>query len=217
MLWGEMTSIDPRLALERLVRERGEDYAGLSRLIGRNAAYVQQFVKRGTPRQLAEGDRRTLARYFAVDESVLGGPAVETGSGLVPVPRLDVQASAGPGAIGGDEREVGRLGFDAAWLKRVARDPAMVSMIEVKGDSMAPTLADGDEILVDRSESGRRLRDGIFVLRMEDGLLVKRLAPDPSGGGLAVRSDNPAYPSWQCAPDGIDIVGRVVWAGRRIG
>lgn len=47
---------DGRAALERLIEERGEDYAGLSRLIGRNPAYVQQFIKRGTPRRLAEED-----------------------------------------------------------------------------------------------------------------------------------------------------------------
>ena len=48
---------DPRALLERLIRERREDYAGLSRLIGRNPAYVQQYIKRGTPRRLSEGDR----------------------------------------------------------------------------------------------------------------------------------------------------------------
>lgn len=44
---------DPRALLERLIGERGEDYAGLSRLIGRNPAYVQQYIKRGTPKRLA--------------------------------------------------------------------------------------------------------------------------------------------------------------------
>src|SRR4029079_4104983 len=69
-----MSAIDQRRALERLIQDRHEDYAGLSRLIGRNAAYIQQFIKRGTPRKLDEEDRKTLARYFGVDESVLGGP-----------------------------------------------------------------------------------------------------------------------------------------------
>ena len=50
--------IDARAALERLIEERGEDYAALSRLIGRNAAYIQQFIKRGTPKRLSEEDRR---------------------------------------------------------------------------------------------------------------------------------------------------------------
>src|SRR3954454_18231006 len=65
---------DPRAALAALIEARGEDYAGLSRLIGRNSAYIQQFIKRGTPRRLAEQDRRRLAAYFGVEESLLGGP-----------------------------------------------------------------------------------------------------------------------------------------------
>ena len=56
---------DPRLVLERLCAERGEDFAGLSRMLGRNAAYIQQFVRRGVPRRLGEEERRKLAAYFA--------------------------------------------------------------------------------------------------------------------------------------------------------
>ena len=91
-----MAETDGRTALARLIGERGEDYAGLSRLIGRNAAYIQQFIKRGTPRRLAEADRRILARYFGVAEAMLGAPDTEPGPGLRPVPRLDVDVAAAP-------------------------------------------------------------------------------------------------------------------------
>src|SRR3954469_14393361 len=102
-----MTNDDARAALQQLIEERGEDYVGLSRLLGRNAAYVQQYIKRGTPRRLAEEDRRLLARYFGVDEALLGGPPAATGEdALVAVPRLDVQASAGPGALEAEERRL---------------------------------------------------------------------------------------------------------------
>ena len=45
-----MDSIEQRAALERLIRERGEAYAGLSRLIGKNPSYIQQFFMRGSPK-----------------------------------------------------------------------------------------------------------------------------------------------------------------------
>jgi len=215
-----MAEADPRAALQRLIEERGEDYAGLSRLLGRNAAYVQQYVKRGTPRRLAEEDRRLLARYFGVPEALLGGPSSELSGeapALVRVPRLDVGASAGPGALADEERLHGHLAFDEIWLRRFGCDPGRLSAIRVEGDSMRPTLADGDDILVDASEAGRRLRDGIYVLRREGALLVKRLALSPAAGRIAVFSDNPDYPSWpDCDPAGIDVVGRVVWVGRRL-
>ena len=114
-----------RTALARLIVERGEDYAGLSRLIGRNAAYIQQFIKRGSPRRLAEADRRILARYFGVEEAVLGAPETEPGAGLRPVPRLDVDAAAGAGAFDGDERGGGHIAFEPdlwRWARTKLRD-----------------------------------------------------------------------------------------------
>jgi phage repressor protein C with HTH and peptisase S24 domain len=49
-------------------------------------------------------------------------------------------------------------------------------------------------------------------------LVVKRLAMNPAARTVSIRSDNPAYPAWpDCDPAATTIVGRVVWAGRRIG
>ena len=213
--------MDARTQLERLIRERGEDYSGLSRLLGRNAAYVQQFIKRGIPRRVAEEDRRILARYFGAPEAMRGGPEAvpDRMAGHVVVPQLDVGASAGPGAVPGEERARSHLAFDARWLRGLGTgDPRQLSTIRVDGDSMAPTLAEGDEILVDRADGADRLRDGIYVLRMDEALLVKRLAVNPAARTVSIRSDNAAYPGWpDCPLSSIQVVGRVVWTGRRIG
>ena len=210
-----------RNTLDRLIRDRGEDYAALSRLIGRNPAYIQQFIHRGSPRKLAEDDRKLLARYLGVDESLLGGPvAVPVAGDLLAVPRLAVEASAGPGAIANREEPTSRFGFDARWLRSVASSPQNVSAIAVRGESMLPTLSEGDEILVDGGDAADRLRDGIYVLRVEEALLVKRIALNPAGLGgrrLSIRSDNPAYPDWEeCDPATVEIIGRVIWVGRRM-
>lgn len=224
-----MDESEARTNLERLIQERGENYGALSRLIGRNAAYIQQFVKRGTPRKLDEADRRLLARYFGVDEAVLGAPDDATRSGggglarrlgrtVIDVPRLALGASAGAGALDQDEAAAGVLSFDAGWLRALGGRPDMLSIIRVDGESMAPTLADGDEIMVDRSDGDERLRDGVYVLRMEDVLMVKRVALTPRRGRLSIRSDNPLYPAWEDLDAAqIALVGRVIWAGRRLG
>lgn len=78
-----MSEIDQRSVVERLIRERRDDYANLSRLLGRNPAYMQQFIKRGIPRKLAEEDRRRLATYFNIDERELGGPVTAGPDGAV--------------------------------------------------------------------------------------------------------------------------------------
>jgi hypothetical protein len=212
-----MVEGDPRAVLERLIRERREDCASLSRLIGRNPAYVQQFIKRGSPRRLAERDRERLARSFGVPEAWLGADlavAASVAPRLLTVPVLDTAASAGPGAVGEDRRSAAGFGFSEAWLKRLRGTGGCegLSVIGVRGESMVPTLADGDEILVDEADRDR-LRDGIYVLRVDGALLVKRLVRE--GGGFAVRSDN-ALADPVDLSGGIDVVGRVLWAGRRL-
>jgi len=205
--------------LERLCLERGEDFAGLSRLIGRNPAYIQQFIRRGVPRRLGEEERRRLARYFAVSEAMLGGPEEEESFvGMVRVPVLPVRASAGPGAFADNERQRAFFAFEERWLKKLTTASSdELNLIVVEGDSMAPTLADGDDILVDRSDSRARLRDGIYVLRVEDALLVKRLAFHPITRRVTVQSDNPTYADWpDCDPNEIEVIGRVVWSARRV-
>ncbi len=209
---------EARAALARLIEERGGDCAGLSRLIGRNPAYVQQYLQRGSPRRLAEEDRRKLARFFGVAETVLGGPVGDEAVPLVAVARLDVRAAAGAGALDGDERGQPHIAFDPLWLKRVARGrPEDLSIIRVAGDSMLPTLGDGDDILVDRGDGAGRLRDGVYALRLDGGLVVKRMKVDRAAGRVMVISDNPAYPPRPPEPTAaLDIIGRVVWTGRRI-
>lgn len=211
---------EPRKALERLCAERGEDFAGLSRMLGKNPAYIQQYIRRGTPKRLGEHERRKLASYFGVPESTFGGPAENTARppGLVPVTRVLVRASAGPGALPGAEQAQPYFAFDERWLKALTGSRQdKLSIIRVEGDSMAPTLNDGDDILVDKAGCSEALRDGIYVLRVDDSLLVKRLAIHPLGRRVTVQSDNPAYPDWpDCGLDDIHCIGRVIWAGRKI-
>lgn len=215
-----MTST-PRQMLERLCAERGENFASLSRLIGRNDAYIQQYLRKGTPRQLKERERRTLARYFQIPESLLGGlaqdPAAEFGE-MVPVMRVAVRASDGPEAMPGKEGIRPYFAFEPRWLRAMTDSPASkLSVIRVEGDSMAPTLSAGDDILFDLADGPERLRDGIYVLRVDDALLVKRLAIHPVGRRVTVQSDNPAYSDIpDCGLDEIECIGRVIWAARKI-
>jgi len=209
-----MTNHEIRDNLKRLAREHGVGYAALSRMLRRNQAYIQQFVTRGSPVRLEEADRKLLASFFQVDEELLGGPAAQP---MVRVGRMAVQASAGPGQLVENEFAIGSYSFDQAWLRGVCTaSPTSLSIIKVSGDSMAPTLADGDDVLVDHSDTAQ-IRDGIYVLRRDDTLMVKRLALAPSSATLTISSDNPAYPTWRdCPTDSVTVVGRVVWAGRRL-
>lgn len=220
---------DPaRVKLVELAEGRGVSLSALSKLIGRNTTYLQQFIKKGSPRKLEENDRRTLARFFGVAESELGGQELEDNSytppsgrlakGWIDVPRLALGASAGPGALADDDAPVGHLRFSEGWLRELGLQPGALAALSVAGDSMDPTLADGDEILVARADVqfGGRLRDGIHVIRRDGTLLVKRLLFEREGR-VSVISDNKAYPSEaDVSLEEVEVLGRVVWKGGRI-
>ena len=132
-----------------------------------------------------------------------------------PVEVVEVAAAAGGGAEVYDETVVGRLWFRDDWLDRQAIDPDQCNVISVRGESMEPTLPDGCSILVDRSQGRKRRRVGrIFVMRTEDGLVVKRVGRDEEGNWQIV-SDHPA---WETVPwaNGTGIIGEVRWMARTL-
>lgn len=206
---------DPRAALDRLALERGESLAALSRMLRRNQAYLQQFVKRGTPRRLDERDRALLAAYFGVGQDVLGGPPVAPVAAMIDVRWLNVAASAGPGRLIDDERATATLPFDRAMLERLGIRSTSLAMIEADGDSMAPLIEHGDQIMVDEADRRVGARGGIYVIRLDGALMVKRVSR--TADRITIVSDNPAFAATPArAAAEVEIVGKVVWLSRSL-
>lgn len=202
-----MTIPDPRERLIELAAARGDGLTSLSVMLGRNVAYLNQWVRRGTPRVLAERDRQSLATYFGVSEEALGGPPERAGWR---VPRLDVSASAGPGALNDDDAVLGAEVIAPELARSLRLREGRASIIRVRGDSMAPGLVAGDQLVVDEAAAPPDPRGGIYVVRIEGVLLVKRVRR--SGRVLIVSSDNPDAPP--VGPGVVEVVGRVVWQMR---
>ena len=76
---------------------------------------------------------------------------------------------------------------------------------------MHPTLPDGCSILVDMNRQELR-PNRIYVLRTEDGLVVKRIVQDR---GWVIHSDNPTWPDVEFGED-TDIIGEVRWMARTL-
>ena len=199
---------DPRTALAALAAARGDSLAALSAMLGRNAAYLQQYVRRGSPRVLGERDRRLLSAYLGVSEGVLGAPADRVAA--FRIRKLDVAASAGPGAQVDGEIVLGTDTLDPGLARRLGLKDGQAAIIRVRGTSMEPGLFDGDHIVVDTADRMPRAKGGLYVIRIEDAVMVKRVAL--AGGRLVATSDNRAAGP---VPDGpIVVIGRVVWQMR---
>ncbi|MDG4475402.1 XRE family transcriptional regulator [Thiovibrio frasassiensis] len=136
----------------------------------------------------------------------------------VHIPRYEVSASADGGAIVHSEQVVDYLSFRADWVRSTlgvsVRDLALISVI---GDSMEPSLSEGDVVLLDMTTTS--VLDGsIYALQLNGGLLVKRIQR-MLDGSLVVKSDNARYDTETVSEDKADrlkIIGRVVWVGRRL-
>lgn len=134
------------------------------------------------------------------------------------VPRYNVSAAAGYGAWNDDESPMFTVSFRRYWVvNHLKADPSKLSVISVCGDSMEGVLNDKDVILVNHGD--RDPREGIYVLRLDGQLLVKRVQRLP-GSQLKITSSNPVYDPYIISlnelPDDFDIVGKVVWYGRVI-
>ena len=137
-------------------------------------------------------------------------------SNLVPV--YNVAASAGDGAVIDGEDVVGAMALPDSYLKRLTRaNIADLSIIGVKGDSMVPSLHDDDIVMLDRSKRDLSF-DGLFVIRDDGaGLLVKRIGRASRRGYIMLISDNrDLYPSVERPLDEIEVIGKVIWCGRKL-
>lgn len=210
-----MDEPSPRAALAEAIRARGESFASVSRHIGRNAAYIQQYVQRGVPQRLDDRDVRAIARFLGVEARRIGSEG--------PEPLVCVAGHGAPGdylvvpPLHAGAR-IAAMAFHGGFLESLCAGPVgRLRCVTVTGDAMAPTLNPGDQLVVDPDDGLDQLRDGLYVLGDPALPIVKRLAVHPGRRNLTILSDNPAYPPWtEASADHLNVIGRVIWAGRRL-
>lgn len=128
--------------------------------------------------------------FSAVDEK---SSLLSASDGTVMLPRYDVQASAGGGSLVLSHDVNDFFAVSKDWLSRYIANPARAGVLQARGDSMEPSIFNGDLLIVnfdiDRSavDAG-----GIFVITVNDNLLVKRLQV-LLDGNILVSSDNKHY------------------------
>lgn len=133
------------------------------------------------------------------------------------IPMIDLQAAAGSGVIIDTESTKDFIAFTKDWLFKNVKAPLNeLVMFLTKGDSMEPTIRDGDMLLVDKSDTVLK-SEGIYVIRMDDSLIVKRVQRLPDKKAEII-SDNSLYKPFiiDLTDESIGVIGKVVWFGRQI-
>lgn len=228
-------SLDPvRRRLLRLLAERRSNLRTASVAMGRNAAYLQQFVRRGMPKILAEDDRELLAAHLGCSPALLkhdrdarmearrkrppSDRSLFAPEGYVAVSEIDVRTVSDTGAWKDALAGTGDVWlFPEAFVRHELRASACdLWMITAEGDSMEPNISNGDRILAD---VGRTVPapPGIFVIWDGMGLVARHLEhlPHSDPPRLVLRSPNPRYGDHERPAADVRVVGRVLWVGKK--
>lgn len=221
--------------IRELRKARRLTMEGLARLANTTASQINKLEK-GERRLTDEWMHRLAealdcsAASLMVERHGRAGPIDRSGPSLT-IAEIDVRAGAGGGGLarveiapdgtGGtvstDELK-GYWTFPEDYVRgELHVRPADASIIEVRGDSMSPTLLPGDRIMVD---SGDRTPSppGVFAMWDGFGVVAKRIeiVPNTDPVKIMIKSDNPNHDDYERSIDEISVIGRIVWTARRI-
>jgi hypothetical protein len=209
-----------------LIKERGLSLNSLSLQFGKSGTYLHKFINFDSPKRLDEDVRKKLALILDVDEQELTDrpilPAHMTGVSMVAekisslftskddavIDMIDATACCGDGIDNLPEKVCGHWKLPLAEFKSLASgNPNNIKMLRVQGDSMQPTINEGDFVWVDVSNNFVS-SDGIYLIRMATGLAVKRLQAGLNN--VVIKSDNQSYSDITAEVGELKIIGKVV-------
>lgn len=184
----------------------------IARILGVSSDYLQTGW--GAEQRAEMGDHQIAEQRYIPEIAVIGG------AGLGGEAMLENFTDADGNTLSSDAI-LGRWSFPDEYLTELRIEPNDVRIMEISGDSMrrpdGSGLHSGDRVMVwlkDRNPTP----PGIFALWDGFGIVVKRLERIPRSEPPAIRliSDNPAHASYELTGDEVNIIGRLIWAARRL-
>lgn len=203
--------------------------AQIAEMAGVNRSFVYDILrgrsarpKLATLRKVAEALQVDVAWLMHGQGEVEGITpyAINPDESFVAIAQATPRPSMGGGAVveDGYEQPSRSYHFRRSWIKRQLRaSPSQLRIMRLEGDSMLPTLHDGDTVLVDMTRTVPA-PTGIFVLHDGMGLVAKRLelVADSTPPKIRILSDNPLYSPYEQMIEDIRIIGRIRWFAREI-
>lgn len=230
-----MTTWNERLS-ERL-REIGMRPAELARAVKVSTATVSDWES-GAIKTIKGGNLIKVSATLGVNPDwLLDGREPKVGAGeprgtylqqqqdgdSIRIQLFDAAASMGGGLTRpATDTVLGEISLSSEWARRhlSMSSPNNLAVLTAYGDSMNPTFADGDLLLVDRGVTDIKL-DAVYVLSLNEELFVKRVQRRITDGAVVIKSDNPLYDPVVLTNgerQSLEVLGRVVWAwnGRKL-
>ncbi|MEL6117783.1 S24 family peptidase [Photobacterium sp. SP02] len=137
----------------------------------------------------------------------------------IDIPEFNVQAAAGAGCLSNTEYQTSVFTVSTALVRSLGLLPEYSAIVFCSGESMLPTMDDGDRILVDTRELTEPVKDGVYVIRIDEMVYVKRLKWNILNQSYRVVSDNPSYEDFEMAGEDLKrlkIIGRAAMVMRSL-
>lgn len=213
--------------LRKLLAARRITQAELARRVGVTQPTIAKILARpGGSKYL-----HAIARELETTTGYLLGEIDDPSPDAIPLPsatsvaeqldavmmrEVEIGLSMGGGSVNEDLPVTRMVPISRSWLRGLTdANPADLIVARGDGDSMMPTILDGDLIFINTAERTMRQQDRIWALVYGDFGMVKRVRGLP-GGQLQINSDNPAVSPIDAAPDEVNTIGRVVAILRKV-
>lgn len=217
--------VERREAILQFMRRRGLQQTDWCRRAGVPESTLRSFLDPNRKKPVQSMRQATLEKLAAAEGVTISEMLNEEASSPRRAPRdrvaiqqIEIRASAGGGFIVAEETEIVPLYFPRQMIDTLPEsNPEHLRAIRVTGQSMLPTLDDGDIAIVALQSDIVQFEPGaIYALWDGNGLVVKRLEYmiGEDRPKLRVLSDNGRlFQPYEVDAEQIRIVGRVVWRG----
>lgn len=216
---GQVAQMLSKAALLKAVESAAQSRAEIARVLSLAPARITELY--GGNRDLSFDEARKLYRHYRLGdyddtnrEGDLGSIAQQHNIALVE--EVDLALGLGAGSFGEGAPSLGVVPFKHEWLRGLHSGPLdKLRVVKGRGDSMQPTIMDGDIVLIDTSQEAIMDQDRIWAIFWGELGMIKRVRRMPSGSYLLM-SDNQSIAPFEAVDGEMHVLGRVVWIGRRI-
>lgn len=207
--------MDPKRAyLDKIIKRKGESYRSVSVLLGRNEAYIQQYIYRTSPKNLNVEDALRIADYFDVPFASLFGPQADEfaeitnirvpfcsdSSSYVSVDHLENYVECNPILFGDIDLRDGSF-----------------FLLRIEGHDKSPVIDTGGIALVRLMSIAWPETSGMYAIKVDGELVVRQVTSQAGVGYVIVWGDGPSYSGLAEKKINIDrVVGQVVWAANTL-
>lgn len=194
--------------------------ADIARVLDLAPARITEMYKGG--RDLSFDEARKLILHYKLEDEVgqIEPPSLDdiaAEHGLVLLDEVDLALGMGATYLDGGTPEVlGVVPFRSDWLRGLHEGPLdRLKVVRGKGDSMQPTILDGDIVIVDTAHRRIDDQDRIWALAYGDLGVIRRVRVTPRGTWMLMPDNQVVRPD-EVTDGEAAVIGRVIWIGRRI-